>query len=196
MWTSMNHIPNVLGFDGQLTAVEHFFKLIVLPFGLQLVIYLLNLQGLLKKKWRSEGKQVIMYLNDGLGIEQDDELCKVVVNQVKYDLINCGFVPKVEKSLWKPTKPRLIWLGTFIDSEAGFYKIPDQRIDKILSTVNDIRTCLVTRKTVYVRKVASFVGQIISTYSGHSIADGQRANCPFNSIFSLATLFSKMKMSK
>jgi hypothetical protein len=38
---------------------------------------------------------------------------------VKYDLINYGFVPKVEKSLWKPTK-RLIWLGTFIDSEAGF----------------------------------------------------------------------------
>jgi hypothetical protein len=28
-----------------------------------------------------------MYLDDGLGIEQDDELCKVVVNQVKYDFI-------------------------------------------------------------------------------------------------------------
>jgi hypothetical protein len=27
----------------------------------------------------SEGKQVIMYLDDGLGIEQDDELCKAVV---------------------------------------------------------------------------------------------------------------------
>jgi len=105
-----------------------------------------------------------MYLDDGLGIEQDDELCKVVANQVKNDLINSGFVPKVEKSLWKPTK-RLIWLGTFIDSEAGFYKIPDKRIDKILNTIKDIRTCLATRKTVYVRKVASFVVQIISTYS-------------------------------
>jgi hypothetical protein len=56
------------------------------------------------KKWRSEGRQVIMYLDDGLGIEQDDELCKAVVNQVKCDLINSGFVPKVEKLLWKPTK--------------------------------------------------------------------------------------------
>jgi hypothetical protein len=45
---------------------------------------------LLKKKWRPEGKQVIMYIDDGLGIEQDDELCKVVVNQVKCDLINSG----------------------------------------------------------------------------------------------------------
>ena len=73
-----------------------------------------------------------MYLDDGLGIEQDDVLCKVVVNQVKYDLINSVFVQKVEKSLWEPIK-RLIWLGTFIDSEAGFYKIPEQRIDKIIS---------------------------------------------------------------
>ena len=61
----------------------------MLPFGLITVCYLFtNLQGLLKKnkkqknKWQSEGKQVIMYLNDGLSFEQYDELCKVVVNQV------------------------------------------------------------------------------------------------------------------
>jgi hypothetical protein len=45
-----------------------------------------------------------MYLDDGLCIEQDDELCKAVVNQAKCDLINSGFVPKVEISLWKATK--------------------------------------------------------------------------------------------
>ena len=91
-------------------------------------------------------------------IDQEDELCKVVVNQVKWDLINSGFVPKVKKLLRKPTKWS-IWLGTFIDSEAGFYIIPDQRIDKIISTINDIRTCLATRKTVNVKKFASLVGQ-------------------------------------
>jgi hypothetical protein len=82
------------------------------------------LQGLLKKnpqKWRSEGKQVIMYLDDGLGIEEDDELCKAVVIQVKCDLINSGFVPKVENSLWKPTK-RLIWLGTLSIVKQDFIK--------------------------------------------------------------------------
>jgi hypothetical protein len=31
-----------------------------------------------------------MYLDDGLGIEEDDELWKAVVNQVKCDLINSG----------------------------------------------------------------------------------------------------------
>ena len=74
------------------------------------------------KKWRSEGKQVIMYLDDGSGIEQNDELCKAVVNQVKCDLIKSGFVPEVEKSLWKPTK-RLIWLGTLSIVKQDFIEL-------------------------------------------------------------------------
>jgi hypothetical protein len=36
--------------------------------------YLIYKACLEKKIWRSEGKQVIMYLDDGLGIEEDDEL--------------------------------------------------------------------------------------------------------------------------
>jgi hypothetical protein len=77
----------------------------VLPFGLSTYCYLFTKLTRLakkkkkKKKWRSEGKQVIMYLDDGLGIEQDDELCKSAVKQVKCDLIDSGFVPKIEKSL-------------------------------------------------------------------------------------------------
>ena len=67
------------------------------------------------------GKQVIMYLDDGLCIELDDELCKAVVNQVKCDLINSGFVPIVEISLCKPTN-RLIWLGTLLIVKQDFIK--------------------------------------------------------------------------
>jgi hypothetical protein len=62
-----------------------------------------------------------LYLDDGLGIEQDDERCKAVLNQVKCDLINSGFVPKVEKSLWKPTKG-LTWLGTLSIVKQDFIK--------------------------------------------------------------------------
>jgi hypothetical protein len=62
-----------------------------------------------------------MYLDDGLGIEQDEELCKAVVNQVKCDLINSGFVPNVEIPLWKPTN-RLILLGTLSTVKEDFIK--------------------------------------------------------------------------
>jgi hypothetical protein len=53
--------------------------------------------------------------------EQDDVLCKAVINQVKCDLINSGFVPKVENSLWKSTK-RLIWLDTLSIVKQDFIK--------------------------------------------------------------------------
>ena len=69
-----------------------------------------------------------MYLDDGLGIEQDDVLCKAVVNQVKCDLINSGlFTMEIYQTV--------DLVRYIIDSEAGFYKIPDQRIDKIVSTI-------------------------------------------------------------
>ncbi|CAC5369387.1 unnamed protein product [Mytilus coruscus] len=82
-------------------------------------------------------------------------MCKIVSEQVKLDLVRSGFVPKAEKSLW---------LGTFIDTENGFYKIPDNRINKMIHSIDGIISCLTWRKSVYVKKVASVVGQIISTY--------------------------------
>ena len=154
-----------LGFSWIINGRRTFFKFLVLPFGLSTACYLFTkLTRPLVKKWRSEGKQVIMYLDDGLGIVSEFDLCKTVADEVKRDLILSGFVPKSEKSLWEPTR-RLVWLGTCIDTEFGFYKIPDQRINKILDTISNIQACLATRKTVHMRKVASLVGQIISMYS-------------------------------
>ncbi|XP_076099880.1 uncharacterized protein LOC143069233 [Mytilus galloprovincialis] len=153
-----------LGFSWIINGCPTFFKFLVLPFGLSTACFIFTkLTRPLVKKWRSEGKQVIMYLDDGLGIEQDQEMCKIVSEQVKLDLVRSGFVPKAEKSLWEPTK-RLVWLGTFIDTENGFYKIPDNRINKMIHSIDDIISCLTGRKSVFVKKVASVVGQIISTY--------------------------------
>jgi hypothetical protein len=71
-----------------------------------------------------------MYLDDGLGIEQDEELCKAVVNQVKCDLINSGFVPNVEIPLWKPTN-RLILLGTLSTVKEDFIKFLIRGLTKL-----------------------------------------------------------------
>ena len=61
-----------------------------------------------------------MCLDDRLGIEQDDELCKTVVNQMKCDLINSGFVPKVE-TITMETYQTVDLVRFIIDSEAGFF---------------------------------------------------------------------------
>ena len=153
-----------LGFSWIINGRRTYFKFLVLPFGLSTACYLFTkMTRPLVKKWRSEGKQVIMYLDDGLGIAQSYELCSREAGEVKSDLIRSGFVPKADKSLWEPTRC-LVWLGTYINTESGYYKIPDNRIDKLLHTLRDIQSCLDTRKTVFVRKVASFVGQVISMY--------------------------------
>jgi hypothetical protein len=62
----------------------------------------------------SEGKQIIMYLDDGIGIDPHEQLCQHIVNEVKIDLIKSGFVPKAERSFWQSVK-RIVWLGTIID---------------------------------------------------------------------------------
>jgi hypothetical protein len=43
-----------------------------------------------------------MYLDDGIGIDPDEQLCQNIANEVKIDLIKSGFVPNAEKSLWQP----------------------------------------------------------------------------------------------
>ena len=88
-----------------------------------------------------------MYLDDGIGIDTDEQLCHNIANEVKIDLIKSGFVSNAERSLWQPVK-RLVWLGTIIDTEYGYYKIPYDRVEKIINTITDICSCLSVRKTV------------------------------------------------
>ena len=71
-----------------------------------------------------------MYIDDGIGIEQDEELCKAVVNQVKCDLFNSGFVPNVKIPLWKPTN-RLIWLCTLSTVKEDFIKFLIRRLKRL-----------------------------------------------------------------
>lgn len=152
-----------LGFSWNFGGKTRYFKFLVLPFGLSSACYIFTkLTRPLVKKWRGEGKQIVMYLDDGLGVNSNETLCNDMAIQVKADLIQSGFVPKVEKSLWTPTKA-LIWLGTDIDTEKGIFQIPEKRLQKIILTISKIDNCLSKKNKVHVRKVASLVGQIIST---------------------------------
>jgi hypothetical protein len=62
-----------LGFSWLKDGVRIFYKFLVLPFGLASACYsLTKITRPLVKKWRSEGKQIIMYLDDGIGIDPDE----------------------------------------------------------------------------------------------------------------------------
>ena len=151
-----------LGFAWQFEGKTKFFKFSVLPFGLSSACYIFTkLTRPLVKKWRGEGKQVLMYLDDGLGCHSDRDACKNMAMEIKQDLLDSGFVPKVEKSMWAPCQD-MVFLGYHLLLDSGIIKIPESRLSKLCSTIVDIDLSIQSKGTVKVRKVASFVGQVIS----------------------------------
>ena len=69
-----------------------FFQFSVLPFGLSSAPYLFTkLRKPLVKKWRSEGKSIVVYLDDGLGAAADKNKAKIGSLQVHADLLKSGF---------------------------------------------------------------------------------------------------------
>lgn len=151
-----------LGFAWTFENKVKFFKFLVLPFGLSSACYIFTkVTRPLIKKWRGEGKLILMYLDDGLGTHQDENICYEMSVQVKQDLIDSGFVPKPEKSTWLPTKT-LTFLGYYVDTGKAILKIPDERLKKLFSTIEVVESCILRGKDIPIRTVASFVGQIIS----------------------------------
>lgn len=63
--------------------------------------------------------------------------------------------------MWKPIQS-LDWLGYSIDAVKFVLTIPARRFKKVRETGLDIISIINKHKTVPVRKVASFVGQVIS----------------------------------
>ena len=96
-----------LGFSWCYGNTVNYLKFLVLPFGLSSACYIFTkLTRPLVKKWRGEGKQIIMYLDDDIGVhtESDLHVCKTVFNAVRQHLILGSFVPKKEKSMWSPVQ--------------------------------------------------------------------------------------------
>ncbi|CAC5395324.1 unnamed protein product [Mytilus coruscus] len=102
-----------------------------------------------------------MYLDDGFGTHSDINACTDIATQVKQDLIESGFVPKVEKSMWSPSKT-LKYLCYFIDTDKAILSVPVERLSKLFDTIIQVEPSFENLGKVYVRTVASVIGQIIS----------------------------------
>jgi len=70
------------------SGCTRFFQFSVLPFGLSSARYLFTkLLKPLVKKWRSEAKSIVVYLEDGLGAAADRNKAKIASLQVHADLV-------------------------------------------------------------------------------------------------------------
>ncbi|XP_068680179.1 uncharacterized protein [Montipora foliosa] len=137
-----------------------FFQFSVLPFGLSSASYLfIKLLKPLVKKWRSEAKSIVVYLDDGLGAAADKNKAKIASLQVHADLLKSGFLPNESKCVWKPIQV-ITWLGAVLNTSTSEISATDKRIK---SLQEDLAALLAFCSSCHpVRKLASVCGKIIS----------------------------------
>jgi hypothetical protein len=154
-----------LGFSWFLNGKVSYFRFACLPFGLSSAPYIFTkVVRPLVKKWRSEGKAIVVFLDDGLGFAGSLEDANKVSANIKADLIKSGFVPNIQKSIWKPCKT-IEWLGYDINLESGFFSVPERRILAIHQGIECILGYSGISDLIYVkvRQLASVAGKIVST---------------------------------
>ena len=60
------------------------------------------------KKWSSEGKTILMYLDDGFGCHREYDKAFEMSRQVHVDMVSSGFIPKAKKSVDTLSKIRVL----------------------------------------------------------------------------------------
>ena len=124
-----------LGFSWKFEGKLRYFHFNVLPFGMTSAPYIFTkLTRPLIAKWRGEGKNVLMYLDDGFCCHTDFNTSCLWSTEVKQDLISSGFVPKVGKSMWTPVQ-NLPFLGIDINNDSGTFSITRMRIEQALHII-------------------------------------------------------------
>lgn len=99
----------------------------------------------------------LMFLDDGAFFCKDFETALLDSDHVRKDLIRSGAVYSIKKSKWHPSQ-KMEFLGLVWDSEKGILSAADHRIEKIINMCQ----LLLSYSQCPVKKLASFVGQVIS----------------------------------
>ena len=120
-----------LGFSWGVGENRTFYKFVVLPFGLTTAPYVFTkVTRQLVKHWRSKSYKCVTFIDDGIMTGDSLVNARVTGLAIKNDLIDSGFVPKVEKSLWEPCQV-IEWLGLVIDTKIMMLSIPTHRLEKL-----------------------------------------------------------------
>lgn len=147
--------------DAQTTK---YYTFNVLPFGLSSAcsIFTKVLRPLICN-WRKLGFRIIMYLDDGIIVNNNKYLLSTQIEQIKSDLYKAGFFINEEKSIWKPNK-QLEWLGISINLVTMEFELPMEKIVRTRNLIN-----LTLKKSVTARQLSKVTGTIISSREASGI---------------------------
>ena len=111
------------------------------------------------RKWRSEAKGIVVYLDDTLGCAAGYNNAKIASLQVHADLCCSGFFANESKCILEPTQV-ISWLGSVINTATSRIAATDERIMSLQDVLNSILS--VSSVRIPVRKLAGVYGKIIS----------------------------------
>ena len=148
-----------LGFSWKFcNGQTRYFMFNVLPFGLSTAPYIFTkLFRPLVKLWRSRCFHPVVYLDDGLNIEDSLEQAHTASHQTRGDLYVAGFIVAEEKTIWHPVQ-YIDWLGIHWNSLDGCISIVDKRVEKAKKSIKET----LKKSRITARELASVVGSIIS----------------------------------
>lgn len=137
----------------------NYYCFTVLPFGLLSAPFLFTkcLRAMVKY-WRSRAINIVLYLDDGLGMSSDQEACRKDSVFIRKSLTDAGFLINEDKSIFTPVQT-IEWLGILWDSVHFSLQIPDRRIHDLLESVNSLLTDF---PLCTARRLAQVTGKIIS----------------------------------
>ncbi|VDI24503.1 Hypothetical predicted protein [Mytilus galloprovincialis] len=131
----------------------------MLAFGLSSAPYLFTkcLRSIVKY-WRENGVDIVLYLDDGLGMGKNKQEASECSSFVKTSLLEAGFLINMDKSIFEPVQC-LEWLGLVWNSSDFSISISDRRIENTLTSLVDV---LNNFPNFTARKLAQVTGKVIS----------------------------------
>ncbi|CAC5394903.1 unnamed protein product [Mytilus coruscus] len=122
-------VVNPLSVAVQSSGKKRLILDLMLAFGLLSAPYLFTkcLRPIVKY-WRENGVDIVLYLDDGLGMGKNKQEASECSSFVKTSLLEAGFLINMDKSIFEPVQCSE-WLGLVWDSSDFSISISDRRID-------------------------------------------------------------------
>ncbi|CAC5391543.1 unnamed protein product [Mytilus coruscus] len=131
-------VVNPLSVAVQSSGKKRLILDLMLAFGLSSAPYLFTkcLRPIVKY-WQENGVDIVLYLDDGLGMGKNKQEASECSSFVKTSLLEAGFLINMDKSIFEPVQC-LEWLGLVCDSSDFSISISERRIDNTLTSLFDI----------------------------------------------------------
>ncbi|HJS83402.1 MAG TPA: DNA N-6-adenine-methyltransferase, partial [Nitrososphaera sp.] len=139
---------------------ENIFQFLCMPFGYNDAPRLFTqMMKVVAKEIRLQGIRLVIYMDDLLILSPTMEQAQRDRDTVLKILKNFGLTISTKKSVLSPAQI-MQYLGVLIDSVKMQFRVPEERIVKILSLVKRIRTTFTKKTKIPLRTLQSLVGTL------------------------------------